>query len=454
MKTVVLVDGEHYPPVTAQAIEGLSENGYSIVAAVYAGGGEKLSVPIELHVPLVTGDGAIDALTIALREFAPDVVYELSDDPVIDHAARTRLAAVTLAAGVAYHAPGLVMTPPQQINAGVPTIAVIGTGKRCGKTAVSAHLARTLRDAGITPVVVAMGRGGPAEPVVVRGDREPPDAARLSAIAHAGEHAASDVYEDAVVAGVAVVGARRAGAGPSGATGFDTVEAALKEALTLAPDVVLLEGSGTAIPPVRADATVLVARHDDDPDAWPLVHRLLLADLVVVRMPSDKVGPVHGLQGRTPNDKTPGGVAHLVQGSSASASRTREQASVVPVTLHATPMSGVNGRIVFVATTAPEAAGDAIRAQLQQVHGAHVAGITHHLAERPKLAQDMSNAAGTYEVLVCEIKAAAVDVAMKAAHDAGAGVVFLDNRPQAQGGNLEDEILKVARTATQRFATR
>jgi cyclic 2,3-diphosphoglycerate synthetase len=37
---------------------------------------------------------------------------------------------------------------------------VFGTGKRIGKTAVSGYLARWLRDRGLPPVVVAMGRGG------------------------------------------------------------------------------------------------------------------------------------------------------------------------------------------------------------------------------------------------------------------------------------------------------
>ena len=46
-------------------------------------------------------------------------------------------------------------------------MAVIGTGKRTGKTAVSAQLARVAAGKGISPVIVAMGRGGPAEPELV-----------------------------------------------------------------------------------------------------------------------------------------------------------------------------------------------------------------------------------------------------------------------------------------------
>ena len=56
--------------------------------------------------------------------------------------------------------------PPRFEPIGLPSLAVIGTGKRVGKTAVTGHVARMLaRDRRV--VVVAMGRGGPAEPEVV-----------------------------------------------------------------------------------------------------------------------------------------------------------------------------------------------------------------------------------------------------------------------------------------------
>ena len=78
-----------------------------------------------------------------------------------------------------------------------PTLAVIGSGKRTGKTALAGHWARLL--AAHDPVIVCMGRGGPAEPLLAEPDTSLDD---LLALADAGRHAASDYLEDAVLAGV------------------------------------------------------------------------------------------------------------------------------------------------------------------------------------------------------------------------------------------------------------
>lgn len=434
---LVLIDGEHYPPVTLQGIDATRARGYRIAAAVFCGGGEKLSRPLDLgELPIVRGDGPLDALDRAIATYAPDVVVDLSDDPVVDHAQRMRLASLALARDVVYEAPGFRMEPPPRPRiARVPTIAIIGTGKRCGKTAVSAHVARTLKDAGARPVIVAMGRGGPDKPLVVRGDLHPPTVESLVALSEAGSHAASDVYEDAVVAGVPAVGARRAAAGPSGTTAFDTVADAVEAAHDLDPTVIVLEGSGTAIPPVFADATILVARDTDDLGAWPGSHRLLLADLLVVRMTGGTVVPAE---------------------DSAHTSSFRALAPVVrvAVALRPTPLEPVEGRRIFAATTAPAETGDMLRDHLAQAYGANVIGVTHHLADREKLLKDLRAVEGRYEILAVELKAAAIDVAARIAREGGAEIVFVDNRPIGEGRVLEDEIVKIEKKARHRFENR
>ncbi len=65
-----------------------------------------------------------------------------------------------------------------------PALAVIGTGKRTGKTAVAGHWAGLLRDR--DPVIVCMGRGGPAEPQLAEADTGLDE---LLAIARDGRHA-------------------------------------------------------------------------------------------------------------------------------------------------------------------------------------------------------------------------------------------------------------------------
>jgi len=113
---------------------------------------------------------------------------------------------------VPYEGPDFRFEPPVFVPVDLPTLAVIGTGKRVGKTAVTGHVARRLALSSDV-VVVAMGRGGPPEPEVVT---VPPTVDSLLALSRAGRHAASDHLETALVAGTPTVGCRRCGGGPSG----------------------------------------------------------------------------------------------------------------------------------------------------------------------------------------------------------------------------------------------
>ena len=58
-----------------------------------------------------------------------------------------------------------------------------------------------------------MGRGGPAEPELIDGGSQTVGVEELLRRADAGQHAASDFLEDAALARVATVGARRCGGG-------------------------------------------------------------------------------------------------------------------------------------------------------------------------------------------------------------------------------------------------
>jgi cyclic 2,3-diphosphoglycerate synthetase len=438
-RALVLVDGEHYPPVLLDAIATLEARGYQVAAAVFLGGGEKLDGPLELgSLPIVEGSTQRDALERAIASFSPEVVVDLSDDPVVDAKARSLLASVALARGVSYHGADFRFEPPHRPRiAARPSIAVIGTGKRTGKTAIAGFAARTLTARGERVVIVAMGRGGPSTPRLVPGDVHQPTPAELLALARRGEHAASDVYEDAVLAGVPAVGARRAGAGLAGAPFFDSVAAAVEVANAASPDLILLEGSGAAIPPVAADATILVVGGATKPEdlhapLWP--YRLLLADLVVTTMASEPTVSTQALSALSSSiDELARGVAQ------------------VKTVFRPAPRESVVGRSVFYATTAPVAAGGSIRGHLEEAHGARVVGISHHLADRSALETDLDQAEGTYEVLVTELKAAAVDVATRKALEAGAAVVYADNLPVSVDGDLSSQITALADRARSRF---
>src|SRR5262249_8788908 len=143
----------------------------------------------------------------ALAAYDFDAVVDLSDEPVLGPVERFRLASRVLAAGLPYLGPDFRFEPPELAPFALPSIGVIGTGKRVGKTAVTGHLARVLA-ADLDVVVVAMGRGGPAEPELAP---QPPTVEELLELSRAGRHAASDYLEDAAFGGIRTIGCRRAG---------------------------------------------------------------------------------------------------------------------------------------------------------------------------------------------------------------------------------------------------
>jgi cyclic 2,3-diphosphoglycerate synthetase len=83
-----------------------------------------------------------------------------------------------------------------------------------------------------------------------------------------------------------------------------------------------------------------------------------------------------------------------------------------------------------------------------------VTGWSPHLADRARLGADL-DAADDYEVLLTELKAAAVDVAASRALARGADVVFLDNRAHVvEGRDLGDAIVEFQDLAVGRATER
>jgi cyclic 2,3-diphosphoglycerate synthetase len=440
----VLVDGEHYPAVVRAAVEELRAAGRKVVGAALLGGAEKISAavgPEEYGVDdVVAGDSPLAALLTGLDRFGPDEVVDLSDQPVLDARTRLRLVAHTLARGVPYRGAGFAFeVPPRPRTATKPTIAVIGTGKRTGKTAVAAELARALVAAGRKPVVVAMGRGGPVEPEVVDPAEFDLSPEALLALARSGRHAASDHLEDALTAGVVTVGTRRCGGGLAGEPASATFAAGVELANRRPEELLILEGSGTSIPPVHADATVCVvgAPGASDPElllGYLGAYPLLLADLVVITMveqPLADLGAVAALEER---------IRGLVPG-----------VPVVHTTFRPRPLGSISGNSVFFTTTAPVAVSAILAAHLES-YGATVVGHSSSLANRSRLAADLQ-AAGRADVLVTELKAAAVDLATGFALERGMRVVYSDNQVLATGGDgpLETLFPAMADLATERF---
>lgn len=442
MRTLVLMDGQHFAPVVRAAIEHLPSQfpGATVVGAALVGPGEKL-VDADLATvgpPVVMDAAGCDALEKALDRFRPELVVDLSDEPVVDARRRQLLAARVLRRGIPYVGADFRFDPPPRPRVATkPSVAVIGTGKRTGKTAVAGHLARLLASRGTPPVIVAMGRGGPPEPELVDPNLFDLSPRGLVALAATGRHAASDHLEDAVMAGVATVGTRRCGGGLAGAPADSNFAAGVEVANRRPEPLLVLEGSGSAIPPVHADATICVIPATADPElvlGYLGPYRVLLSDVIVVTMAEPSF--------------VDGGAGVLEKGVRGLAPGVR----VVHTVFRPFPLEPISGRRVFFATTAPANALDILTEHLESEHGAKVTGTSNRLADRRALAEDLK-AMTEADVLVVELKAAAVDLAVHAALERGMDITFCDNRAVSTGGDgtFDELALAAADHAVQRF---
>ena len=415
MRVLVIADGEHYAPVVRDALASLPHE----VAGVWiAGGTEKLRGDEDYGVPVA------DDLDAAIAELEPEALVDLSDEPVLGPRERFRLASRALAHGLPYVGPDFRFDPPELAPFALPSLSVIGTGKRVGKTAVTGHLARLLaRDRDV--VVVAMGRGGPPEPEVAE---VPPTVESLLELSRGGRHAASDYLETAALAGVVTVGCRRCGGGLAGSPGESNVLAGAALAAEREPELVIFDGSGAAIPPIDTDRRVLVtgSAQRDVATGYLNSYRILVSDLVILTGGLDEQ------------------LAHEI--------RQVKQVPVVPVELRPRPVTAVDGRRVAYFSTAPPEAHETIERHLREEHGAEVVLVSGNLARRDALRDELAQAGGA-EVYLVEIKAAAIDVVAEAASERGAEVVFADNELVPVGvHDLDTELVTLADAALAREA--
>jgi cyclic 2,3-diphosphoglycerate synthase len=394
VRVIALIDGEHHPSAVRDALAGLD-----LAGLVFCGGDEKLGPgPLEEHygMPVETDPEE------ALRRLAPraDAVLDLADEPVVPASGKLRLAALALSLGLAYETPGARLDPPryEPVAFDGPKLAVIGTGKRTGKTAVAGHWAALLAEHGAAPVIVCMGRGGPAEPRLAE---VAPSLDELIAIAEAGSHAASDFLEDAVVARVRTVGCRRVGGGFAGEPFESNVAAGAALAASLGPGAIIFEGSGACIPPVAVDRTVcILGAGTPEPFAE---YRLERADLVLAAEGAPNPPP-----------------------------------GAVPFRLRPEPLEPIadGARVAIFTTGAPtvEGAADPVL-------------FSTNLARRSALAGELDRAAEERcDIYLTELKAAAVDTVAMRARAEGARVVFIRNRPVG----IDDALVKLYRDAAEK----
>jgi cyclic 2,3-diphosphoglycerate synthase len=409
-RALALIDGEHYAPVVRAALEELP---YEFVAAHVVGGTEKLRGDSDYGVALAAD------LDRALSEHRPELVVDLSDEPVLGPIERFRLASRVLAAGLPYVGADFRFDPPELEPFPLPSIGIVGTGKRVGKTAIAAHAAQLYaRDRKV--VAVAMGRGGPPEPEVAT---VAPDIDALLSLSRSGKHAASDYLETAALVGVETVGCRRCGGGLAGSVSVSNVHQGARLAIELEPDLVLFDGSGAAIPPVATDRRILVVNSAMDPavvTGYLNDYRHRVSDLVVLTMAEEGSGwePLRD--------------------------RAAELAPrLVATILRPRPVEPVSGRSVAFFSTAPESALGVLADHLHDQHGADVVHVSGNLSDRRMLRDELERVEA--DVFLIELKAAAIDVVAEAASERGIDVMLAGSDVTSVGGDdLDAELLRLA----------
>ncbi|HUW56990.1 MAG TPA: 2,3-diphosphoglycerate synthetase [Planctomycetota bacterium] len=455
MRTVVLIDGEHYLPVTKAALDDLrTREGADIIGAVFLGGMEKIGDISDLDVlgiPVVHDEDMLQAVRTALDRFRPDVVFDLSDEPVVNYRVRFALACQIVAAGVTYRGADFRFeSPVYHAIPCVPSMTVLGSGKRVGKTAVAAHIARLLSGQEdhtparrFHPCIVTMGRGGPPEPQLIRGDQVTLTPEYLLKEADAGRHAASDHYEDALTARVPTIGCRRCGGGMAGVVFHSVVPEGAKLANTLDCDLQIYEGSGASVPPIATDVWVLtVGAHQpiDEITGYLGPYRVKRSDLILLTM-----------------CEPPGADAEKVERMAAALADINPAARIVRTVFRPRPLGDVAGRSLFYVTTAPPAMGDVLVHDIETRLGAKVTGVSHSLAKRPRLRKELGDALtkNPPDAVLVEVKAAGIDVATRMAHEHGVEVIYVDNIPKAvDGQDLAGLVDDAARLAVERFEDR
>ncbi len=434
-RAICLIDGEHYPPVTKSALKALHENDTKVAALIFLGGTEKVENPLQElaaegdDYTIYTSDSSIDSvlenINTAANEHQPEIAIDLSDEPVVDYRDRFRIISHLLIENIAYLNADTAFWPPTFEDVlEKPGIGIIGTGKRVGKTAVSVSVSRYLKSQGVIPAVMAMGRGGPAEPEVILPEEISLTVDFLLEHLKQGKHVASDYWEDALLAQVPTVGCRRCGGGMSGNPFLSTVLEGVKKANKLPVDVIIMEGSGQTMAPVRTDVNILIA-NVNQPEEYVTgylgEYRVLHSDLVIY------TNAGHLRDNPQKKDQLQQNIQNI-----------NPEAQIAFTMFRPEPLDDIQGKKVFLATTAPESALPEMAEHLEAEYNCQVVGTSGHLSNRKALRQDLNEMDTSAEVFLTELKAASVDVGGLIAREKALELIFMHNRADLIGGTIDD----------------
>jgi len=455
-KCLVLIDGEHYPPVIAQGLKIAERDyGYHIVGGVFLGGTEKIGKKKDLdilNIPLVIEDDIVEGVKKGMTKFQPDLVLDLSDEPVVGYKERFKIANCVIKEGVHYKGSDYDFYPPKYEDiVRKPSVMIGGTGKRVGKTAIGAFTARFLKGQekflkkNHNPCIITMGRGGPEHPEIIQGHEIKMNTEYFLQQSLSGKHAASDHYEDALMSRVRTIGCRRCGGGFSGEAFYSIVKEGAKIANKMDNDFLIFEGSGATNPPIKTDTCIMIIGANQPLNyisgyMGPL--RIMIADLIIITMCEEPMANLNKIQE----------IENSIKDISS-------DVSVIKTVFRPKPLGKVDNKKVVLCTTAPGKIGKKLKEYLEKNYNCQVIGMTHKLSNRPDLKRELKlliNSRKT-DVLLTEVKAASIDVVTKIGVEKGIDVIYVDNIPKVVQGEQEElnqAMINIMKLTTERFRRR
>ena len=285
-----------------------------------------------------------------------------------------------------------------------------------------------------------MGRGGPEEPEIVHGEKLEINAEFLLEQSEKGVHAASDHWEDALMSRILTIGCRRCGGGMAGEVFLTNMKKGAKLANEVDSKFAIFEGSGAAIPPIKTDKKItLIGANQpiENITTYFGPYRIGLGDLVILTMCEEPMC----------SDEKIAEIEEFV-------GEVNPEATVISTVFRPKPLEDISHKNVLFATTAPEEVKDKLVDYLENNFNCKVIGTTAHLSNRPLLREDMKRYMDEADVMLTELKAAAVDVATKDAMAHGLEVVYCDNIPIAINDSYPDlaqSVIELVDSAIENF---
>jgi len=426
-KLVALIDGEHHPQVTYDAVEKLKRY-YTgkFVGIIFMGGTEKIindNVEDYFDEKVYIIKNVDFDFTDALIFFKPDIVYDLSDEPIVNYTIRMKIASFCLASGCSYMGPDFLFEYEEKDVIGkVPKVSIIGTGKRIGKTAISAYISKIFMNKGRSICIVTMGRGGPSEPQILRGNKVNITPEYLLGLSNSGMHASSDYIEDALVSKVTTVGCRRCGGGFGGKVFMSNVKEGVAAAEKLNPDLIIIEGSGASLPDVKTDANICaVGAHQswENIIGYLGIYRIMLSDLIIITMCEEPMA-----------DRNK--IIFLEE----EIIKINPDVKIIKTIFRPQPLSNIEGKKILMVMTARKEIESKIRKYMEEEYGCCINSMTFNLSDRKYLREDLRKFSG-YDTILTELKAASVDVVTDFAFKNKKDIVYLNNVPIIIGDENE-----------------